>query len=99
MNFGNRAGTKSIKNTQLIWSKVDIKESRRRKSIESRVFYSLCYIFITFYIDDENEDVDLYDSIYFSLWRWDKTRFNIDIQYPMSIMNAFGIALAIFEMK
>jgi len=38
-------------------------------------------------------------STVFSLCRWDKNRFNLDVAYPLSIMNAFGIALGIFELK
>jgi hypothetical protein len=29
--------------------------------------------------------------------RWDKKVFNIDFYYPMSIINAFGLALSIFD--
>jgi hypothetical protein len=50
------------------------------------------------YTVNTKEPCQMGDDI-FSLVRWDKTRFNIDIKYPMSIMNAFGMALAIFELN
>ncbi|CAI2358953.1 unnamed protein product [Moneuplotes crassus] len=47
--------------------------------------------------EKENNECQIGDEI-FSLCRWDKTRFNLDLQYPMSILSAFGTALSIFEL-
>lgn len=53
------------------------------------------------YIGDHEEDEAPYNEgdCVFSLSRWDKTRFNLDVRYPMSIMSAFGFALSIFDLK
>jgi len=37
------------------------------------------------------------DECMFQFGRWDKTHFNLDLYYPLSIMNAFCLALAIFD--
>ena len=109
LNFAGRANASSVKNTQLLYkdynntNKIDFDQDVRGKIfIILQTSSNLSYFLLqTFIIGSENgiDPKHPRDPILLSLSRWDKNRFNLDVRYPISIMNAFSIALAIFDMK
>ena len=80
-NFGNRVKESSNKNTQLVEDK---------RGVNTRETDTGEY-------DNDNEVSLIKENIVFQFGKYDKQVFNLDIQAPFSIFQAFGLCLSLYD--